>query len=85
LVLCTLIGKLGTSNVSKWWEEGEEEQQHSSQGELYYLSDVTEQEDRRRWAIATSVVFCKSNLCGQVTLILKIMIWICRSVIAVLI
>jgi hypothetical protein len=66
--------KLGTSDVSKWWEGDDEEQHHSSQGELRYLSDVTEQEERTRRAIATSVVFCKSNLCGQVTLILKSML-----------
>jgi len=82
----TPIQKLGTSDVSKWCEGGEEELQHSSQGELCYLSDVTEQEERRRWAIATSVVFCENNLwSGDISPEKYVMICIFSSLIAVLI
>ena len=46
------------------------------------MSDVTEQEERRRRTIAMSVVSCKINLCVQLILVLKCMLGfkVCKSV-----
>jgi hypothetical protein len=62
------------SDVSQWEGSEEEEQQHSCQTKLCYMSSVFKQEERRRQAIAKSVVSYKSNFCDQVKLVLKRMI-----------